>query len=120
VRKENAMNQPIHLPDTARFALPAAVPAKEPVGTPIAEAATHAAEGQGGLLTGVWECTPGRFRRQILQREFSHFISGHGFFIPDGGEPIELRAGDAILFPENCQGTWDIRETLRKSFVIIP
>lgn len=114
------MNAPIHLPDTARFELPASVPAKEPISTPIAEAATYAAQGQGGLLTGVWECTPGRFRRQVMEREFSHFISGHGFFIPDEGEPVELRPGDAILFPANCHGTWDIRETLRKSFVIIP
>lgn len=114
------MPRPIHLPDTSRFALPASVPAKEPIGTPLAEAATYAAEGPDGLSTGVWECTPGRFRRQVMAREFSHFISGHGFFIPDDGEPIELRAGDAILFPANCHGTWDIRETLRKSFLIMP
>lgn len=114
------MNQPIRLAATASLALPAAVPAKVPVGTPLAEAATHAVEGPGGLLTGVWECTPGRFRRQVLEREFSHFISGHCFFEPDGGEPIELRPGDAVLFPANCQGTWDVRETVRKSFLIIP
>jgi len=114
------MNPLIHLPDTTGFTLPAAVAAKEPIGTPVAAAATYAAAGQGGLNTGVWECSPGRFRRQVMEREFSHFISGHGFFIPDEGEPIELRAGDAILFPANCHGTWDIRETLRKSFVIIP
>ncbi|KAF1066782.1 MAG: hypothetical protein GAK45_01832 [Pseudomonas citronellolis] len=114
------MNALIHLPATASFELPAGVPAKAPVGTPVAEAATHAAEGQRGLLTGVWECTPGRFRRQVMEREFSHFISGHCFFIPDEGEAIELRPGDAVLFPANCHGTWDVRETVRKSFVIIP
>ena len=68
-------------------------------------------------LTGI---ANRRYFNTMLSREFSHFISGHCLFIPDDGEPIELRAGDAVLFPANCQGTWDIRETVRKSFVIIP
>ena len=34
------------------------------------------------------------------------------------GEPVELRAGDAVLFPENCEGVWEIRETLRKTYVL--
>ncbi|TLP71559.1 cupin domain-containing protein [Pseudomonas nitroreducens] len=114
------MPQPILLTGTAGLELPAPQPVKEPLGTPVSSTATRAEEGEGGLLTGVWECTPGRWRRQVLSREFSHFISGHCLFIPDDGEPIELRAGDAVLFPANCQGTWDIRETVRKSFVIIP
>ncbi|MDH0288186.1 cupin domain-containing protein [Pseudomonas sp. GD04087] len=114
------MPQPILLTGTAGFELPAPQPVKEPLGAPVSSTATHAEEGEGGLLTGVWECTPGRWRRQVLSREFSHFVSGHCLFIPDDGEPIELRAGDAVLFPANCQGTWDIRETVRKSFVIIP
>ncbi|MHB9798993.1 cupin domain-containing protein [Pseudomonas sp. MT3] len=114
------MPQPILLAATASLALPSATPVKEPLGEPVAAAATHAREAANGLLTGVWECSPGRWRRQVLASEFSHFIAGHCFFIPDDGEPIELRAGDAVLFPANCAGTWDIRETVRKSFVIIP
>jgi len=115
------MSQPIIvLPATASTPLPPALAVKEPLDTPIAQAATHAEETADGLLTGVWECSPGRWRRQVLAREFSHFIAGHCLFIPDQGEPIELRAGDAVLFPANCTGIWDIRETVRKSFVIIP
>ena len=114
------MPQPILLHDTTGFELPTAVPVREPIDSPVSSASTHAVEGQDGLLTGVWECSPGRWRRQVLSREFSHFIAGHCVFTPDDGEPVELRAGDAVLFPANCQGTWDIRETVRKSFVIIP
>ncbi|MNC55771.1 hypothetical protein D3C75_1053200 [compost metagenome] len=33
---------------------------------------------------------------------------------------IERHVGDALLFPVNCHGVWDIRETVRKSFVIMP
>lgn len=70
------MPQPILLTGTAGLDLPASQPVKEPLGTPVSSTATHAEEGEGGLLTGVWECTPGRWRRQVLSREFSHFISG--------------------------------------------
>lgn len=68
---------------------------------------------------GIWECRPGIFRRAVKQREFSHFIAGHCFFTPDGGEAIEIRAGDAVYFPADCNGTWDVREPLRKTYLIV-
>lgn len=71
-----------------------------------------------GASVGVWESSPGVFRRHIMNREFSHVISGWCIFTPDGGEPVELRAGDAVFFPENSEGVWDIRELFRKTYVI--
>lgn len=114
------MPQPILLADAAHIVLPEAKMVAEPIGTPTSAAATLAVEAPDKLLTGVWECSPGKWRRQVLAREFSHIIAGRCSFIPDDGEPIELKAGDAVLFPENCRGVWDIKETIRKSFVIIP
>lgn len=114
------MPQPILLSNAAGLKLPESKPVPKPLGDLVSETATYAVEGPQQLLTGIWECTPGRWRRQVLSREFSHFVAGHCFFIPDEGEPIELRAGDAVLFPANCQGEWDVRETVRKSFLIMP
>ncbi|GAB7528372.1 cupin domain-containing protein [Pseudomonas sp. 3A(2025)] len=114
------MIPPILLVDAAGMTLSAPVPVLEPIGTPVAATALHAHETADKLLTGVWECSPGRWRRKVLAREFSHFIAGHCIFTPDDGEPVELRAGDAVLFPANCHGTWEVLETVRKSFVIIP
>lgn len=68
--------------------------------------------------TGIWECTPGRFRRQVPQAEYSYFIAGHGSFTPDGGERIQFRAGDAVYFPAGTEGEWNILETVRKAYVI--
>lgn len=68
--------------------------------------------------TGFWECTPGRFRRQVAEAEYSYFIAGRGSFTPDGGERIQFRAGDAIYLAANSQGEWDIVETVRKAYVI--
>jgi len=95
-------------------------PARLPIGEPVA----HAASAQDqtdeavGASIGVWESSPGVFRRFLKNREFSHIVSGSCTFTPDGGEPVELRAGDAVLFPENCEGVWHIHETLRKTYVL--
>lgn len=72
-----------------------------------------------GVTTGIWECQPGVFRRQVSKREFSHFLAGRCVFKPDNGEPITIAAGDAAYFPANCDGTWIVSEAITKSFVII-
>ncbi|WP_396333536.1 cupin domain-containing protein [Burkholderia anthina] len=95
-------------------------PPKLPIGEIVAAQGTaqHQEATDVGASTGVWESSPGQFRRHLKNREFSHIVSGWCIFTPDGGEPVELRAGDAVLFPANCEGVWDIRETLRKTYVL--
>lgn len=95
-------------------------PAKLPVGDVVAQQSTaqHQDAPDVGAGVGVWESSPGVFRRHLKNREFSHIVSGWCIFTPDGGEPVELHAGDAVLFPANCEGIWDIRETLRKTYVL--
>jgi uncharacterized cupin superfamily protein len=95
--------------------------AKVPVGTLIAHIrSSEQTSGDGGRdRIGVWECTPGSWRRQVMEREFAHFLSGRARFIPDDGEPFDICAGDAVWFPADTTGTWEISETLRKSYVII-
>lgn len=68
---------------------------------------------------GVWECTPGAWRRQVLQAEYSYFISGRGVFTPAEGEPIHFQAGDAVYFPPNTTGVWQIEETVTKHYFIV-
>ena len=92
-------------------------PAKEPVGSPIA----HIRSTEHGKRdrVGTWECTPGKWRRQVMEREFAHFLSGRARFVPDHGEPFDICAGDAVWFPADTTGTWEISETLRKTYVIV-
>lgn len=68
---------------------------------------------------GVWECSPGRYRRQILSAESMHILAGEAVFTPDGGgEPQRLVAGDVVFFPAGTLGEWDIRSALRKMYVV--
>jgi|GEM_PF-4410032 NAD-dependent aldehyde dehydrogenases len=53
-------------------------------------------EGAGENRTGVWECMPGRFARQLPDAELMHILSGACTFTPEGGEPHEIRAGDTL------------------------
>lgn len=94
-------------------------PVAVPLGEPVAVASTTSVERDDGVETGIWECTPGRWRRQIVQQEFCHLIKGRCTFTPDGGEPLHIEAGDALMLPANSTGIWDIQETVRKSYVLI-
>jgi uncharacterized cupin superfamily protein len=91
-----------------------------PLGTPVATTSWQETLASDGAEAGVWECTPGRWRRQIIQAEFCHFTQGQCRFIPDHGAVIDIKAGDALYFPANSLGIWEIAETVRKSYVLLP
>ncbi|MFQ6573322.1 cupin domain-containing protein [Pseudomonas sp. UM16] len=105
--------------NTDTVALQESNPVAVPLGEPVSVASVTAVERSDGVETGIWECTPGRWRRQIVQQEFCHFIKGRCTFTPDDGEPLTIEAGDAIMLPANSTGIWDIQETVRKTYVLI-
>lgn len=108
-----------HYKNTAALALTDTFPAAVPLGEPVAQITETCEAHENTCESGVWECTPGKWRRQITQQEFCHFITGRCTFTPDKGEPIEINAGDALMFPENSLGVWDIHETVRKSYILL-
>ena len=88
-----------------------------PIGTPVAQLRSSAL--REGPECGVWECTPGRWRRQVKSAEFCHFVAGRCTFTPDGGAVLHIAAGDSVYFPANTAGVWDVIETVRKTYVLI-
>ncbi|AZF63877.1 MULTISPECIES: cupin domain-containing protein [Pseudomonas] len=105
--------------DTLNAHLPDSSPVAVPLGEPVAVASTLSVERGDGVETGIWACTPGRWRRQIKSQEFCHFIQGRCTFTPDNGEIVHIQAGDALMLPANSTGIWDIQETVRKTYVLI-
>jgi uncharacterized cupin superfamily protein len=75
-------------------------------------------EKEDGSEAGIWECTPGRFIREVMHAELTTFLAGRCIFHPENGEPIEINAGDVLFFPENSRGTWEIIETVRKAYLM--
>jgi uncharacterized cupin superfamily protein len=50
--------------------------------------------------------------------EYCYFLEGDCTFTPDNGEPVEIRAGDALFFPANTAGIWDVRSLARKLYIV--
>ncbi len=49
--------------------------------------------------SGIWVCTPGRWRLSIPRDEFCHFVAGRAIYRSDEGEVIEVEAGTVVMFP---------------------
>jgi uncharacterized cupin superfamily protein len=96
-------------------------PQPVPVGSPVSHIfGQEVLKGTyGPIKAGIWECTVGKWRRQIQEAEFAYFLEGDMTFTPDGGQPIEIKAGDTVWFPPHTNGIWDIRTKARKTFILI-
>jgi uncharacterized cupin superfamily protein len=96
-------------------------PVEAPLSWPPAElSGTKYLVGRPGVrMMGVWESSPGRWQRTVMQEEFAHFIEGSARFLPEEGEPIDIKAGDTIWFPPNTRGVWEISEKVRKVYIIL-
>lgn len=74
-----------------------------------------------GHESGVWECTPGTFRAtRDGYTELCQFILGVATVTGDDGTTQTFRAGDTLITPSGWSGTWEITETVRKMYVIVP
>lgn len=71
-----------------------------------------------GTESGLWVCTPGRWRLSIPRDEFCHFIAGRAVYRSDEGETIEVTPGTAILFPQGWTGECQIIETIRNLYFL--
>ena len=72
----------------------------------------------GAKSAGIWQVTPGQSYWRQDELEVIFVLSGRMTVTPDGGEPLEVKAGDVAVFPLGWSGTWVIHETLRKVYVV--
>lgn len=75
-------------------------------------------EAPGGLYTGVWESTPGKWRVQYDEWEYCRILSGVSIVTEEGGEPRRVIAGDSFIIRPGFRGVWEVVETTRKEYVI--
>ncbi|WP_224380135.1 cupin domain-containing protein [Roseovarius carneus] len=68
--------------------------------------------------TGIWDCTPGRWRLSLPRDEFCHFVSGRATYRSDDGEAIEVTPGTCVLFPEGWSGEAEVHETIRNIYML--
>jgi hypothetical protein len=80
----------------------------------------HVLVDDGLVQTGVWEVTPGSFpgaKDGIC--ELMHFVAGRGTITGADGEVTRIGPGVAMFTPDGWRGTWDVEETIRKTFVVV-
>jgi uncharacterized protein len=75
-------------------------------------------EAEGGIYSGIWQATPGKWKIVYDEWEYFHILEGHSVVTEDGGEAIHLRAGDRLILRPGFKGTWEVIEMTRKDYVI--
>lgn len=95
---------------------PAPIPAEDIIsGDPESTMAILWRTDDGKLYNGVWHCTPGVFMLSSPGETIT-LIEGDVTITPEGGEPVNVRAGEIAYIPEGTRAKWDVRETVRKGF----
>lgn len=75
-------------------------------------------EAEGGLYSGIWQSTPGKWRIEYDEWEYFHVLEGRSIVTSDAGEAFPLEAGSRLILRPGFKGTWEVLETTRKDYVI--
>ena len=69
---------------------------------------------------GIWEVTPGSFDAvHGPYVEHMQFIAGDAIVTGEDGTVHEVRAGRTLTVPAGWRGHWDVRRTVRKTYVLL-
>ena len=68
--------------------------------------------------SGIWVCTPGRWRLAIPRDELCHFVTGRATYRSDVGEVIEVSTGTVVMFPAGWTGECTVHETMRNVYML--
>ncbi|MER8664997.1 cupin domain-containing protein [Mesorhizobium sp. M1148] len=68
--------------------------------------------------SGIWVCTPGRWRLSIPRDELCHFVAGRATYRSDAGEVVEVAAGTVVMFPAGWTGECTVHETMRNVYML--
>jgi hypothetical protein len=114
------MSRWVRFPATGAGEAEAGAPAADRLITGTPQFRTwNAYESQDGkIFCGVWEATPGKWRVVYEEWESCTLIEGRSVVTPDGGAPVALGPGDAMVLEPGFTGTWEVVETTRKTYVI--
>ncbi|RMD78631.1 MAG: DUF861 domain-containing protein [Gammaproteobacteria bacterium] len=64
----------------------------------------------------IWTHGPATFPWRYEEEETCYLLEGEVVVTPEGGEPVQLAAGDLVTFPAGLACTWEIRRAVRKHY----
>ena len=78
------------------------------------------ADQTGQLDVGVWECEPHKHVNDPSPYdEFVYLIEGLIEITEQDGSVETYKAGDSFVMPRGCTCTWDVKEPVRKLYVVL-
>jgi uncharacterized cupin superfamily protein len=87
-------------------------------GDPVQQVRNLYQDTSGQFFSGIWECSPGKWRVTYTEHEFCLLIAGRIVLTDAEGRSTEFRAGDAFVIPAGFAGTWETAEPTRKLYAI--
>lgn len=70
-------------------------------------------------FSGVWECSPGKFKVDYKVWEFCHLIKGQCVITHESGRQYILNPGDSFILEPGFVGDWQVTEAVEKRYVIL-
>jgi hypothetical protein len=64
----------------------------------------------------IWTKEVSEFPWTYSEDETCYFLKGDVVVTPDGGDPVEMKKGDLVTFPEGMSCTWKIRQDVKKHY----
>lgn len=83
-------------------------------GDPKMETYIISTSADGTMMSGYWECTPGKYDVKYTAYEYLRVIEGKMIITPKDGDAITVVAGDAVAIEKEFEGTWEVVEKIRK------
>lgn len=95
-----------------------AAPERRVQGNPQQTLWPHYTDPTGQFAVGEWQGEVGSWRVQYTEEEFCQILEGVSTLTSDDGQTVTVRAGDRFVIPAGFQGTWQVLERTRKTYVI--
>jgi len=64
----------------------------------------------------IWTKEVSEFSWTYSEDETCYFLKGDVVVTPDGGDPVEMKKGDLVTFPEGMSCTWKICQDVKKHY----
>jgi uncharacterized cupin superfamily protein len=87
-------------------------------GHPLQRAWVQFEDPAKGFYAGIWESDPGTWRIRYTEVEYCRILSGRSRITAADGTVMEVGPGDEFVIPSGFEGTWQVIERTRKTFVI--
>jgi len=68
--------------------------------------------------SGLWICTPGRWKLSIPRDELCYFVAGRAEYQRADGERIDIAPGTLVMFPAGWSGICTVHETMRNTYML--